>query len=153
MLPSIIGFSLLILSSLALLPLSDSNPTMTGLCSISNGSSTLKCAGLHDTFKITGGTGINVLINTVTKTLTIVSKAINGTQPMSITCPVNQFVSAYNNGTRQFTCTIAPSASGGLPTLENIGSPATASVYAGNNTDTNFQFKRLLAGANISITN
>jgi hypothetical protein len=123
------------------------------LCSITNGSATITCKGFKDTFTFKGGTGINIQIDTTTKTVTIISKATNGTLPNELYCPANEFFNAFNATTKDFRCQVIAGGGSGLSTMHNIGTPATASIYAGNTTSFDFNFKRLLAGANIQIIN
>lgn len=149
----------------------DSSPLLPSLCKITNGTISIKCSGLEDTFTFSHGK--NFIINTIPSNKTVwmdanmsasgVNLGSHGTGIYSTnlnaqTLQFLKLISANTNCSISSNSTnviLSCSGSGGgggetLDTMQNLG--GGTDIYFGNNTNTNFQFNTITATGASSIS-
>jgi len=109
-------------------------------------------ARTYNTTLILEGQFINITGNNANKVIlfSISGKLFNGT---NFQCPSGQFFVNYTSTTRTFYCALPTfTSSSTFDTMQNIGG-GQFSVYAGNTTKLNFQFKTISVSGSLTGTN
>lgn len=136
-------------------PLADSYiPPTRAFFKIISGGANVTAQNSTASVNFIAGSGITISPNYAANSVTFTSTGGNGTSSniWSIDCTPD-FIQIFSNSTYpNFTCGTAPTSGSTFDTMQNIGT-GEGSIYAGNTTNTNFTFKTLKQGQNISLAN